>query len=218
MALPYELVRGLMVLEMLTFVLLILPLPMAWRKKVLLSLSQSSTPKTLKKVHQIVMVLVVILFADSLARSFRTTYYHQHPDRDFLKDSHADSHLHARMFYAQRNMYLTGFTLFLSLILRSFIRSLVDILLVEEKMEVLKKQAGGQTKEYLRLVEQNDDKGTQIASLEKELAALRKTVTSSEAVLKQAKAQQEEYLRLSDRYNELEKKFEQREHESKKEL
>lgn len=36
--------------------------------------------------------------------------------RDALsKDGHAEMHVHLRMFYAQRNMYLTGFTLFLAL-------------------------------------------------------------------------------------------------------
>lgn len=32
-----------------------------------------------------------------------------------MRDSRTESNFHARKFYAQRNTYLTGFTLFLSL-------------------------------------------------------------------------------------------------------
>ena len=42
----------------------------------------------------------------------------------------------ARKFYSQRNMYLTGFTLFLSLILNRTYMMILDVLRLEEKVKV----------------------------------------------------------------------------------
>ena len=51
---------------------------------------------------------------DSLTRSLRVKKGHD-DDEYILRDAHSDTQRHAKMFYSQRNMYLTGFTLFLAL-------------------------------------------------------------------------------------------------------
>ncbi|KAF9924264.1 hypothetical protein BGZ65_008439 [Modicella reniformis] len=63
-----------------------------------------------------------------------------------------ESGVAARRFHSQRNMYLTGFTLFLSLILNRTFFLILDLLASEEKVEVIKKQASQQSKEYERVL------------------------------------------------------------------
>lgn len=67
-------------------------------------------------VLKIVYALVAILFADSLSQTLR---YRR--DVHYAVDSAASLQLHASLFYAQRNLYLTGFTLLLSVILNRFL-------------------------------------------------------------------------------------------------
>jgi hypothetical protein len=64
-------------------------------------------------------------------------------------DQVKDSFLHAKLFQAQRNMYLTGSVIFLSLVLNRFFSLIVELQKNEEKTEVLKQQAAKTTKEYL---------------------------------------------------------------------
>jgi LPS sulfotransferase NodH len=97
------------------------------------------------------------------------------------------------MFYAQRNLYLTGFTLALAFVLVRHFK------LVTETTEL---------HAQLRAVEdQGPDRRRANKAIMEELELLREKSKTSEAALSQAKAQQEEYLRLADRYNELEAKL-----------
>lgn len=68
-------------------------------------------------------------------------------------DVHSESLHRARTFYAQRNLYLTGSVVFLTLILNRFQAMLVDVFKSDERMSVLKKQADQTAKEYLKLLE-----------------------------------------------------------------
>lgn len=85
----------------------------------------------------------------------------------------------ARKFYSQRNMYLCGFTLFLSLILNRTYIMILEVLRLEEKIKKLEadKKAGGD------------------AALKKENEALKRDL---EALKKQAEGLQREYNRLGD--------------------
>lgn len=96
----------------------------------------------------------------------------------------------ARKFYSQRNMYLCGFTLFLSLILNRTYTLVIEVLRLEEKVKQFEGPSGkakaGKT----------GDAG--------EVAKLRKELDSKDVDLKtlkkQAEALQREYNELSDKY------------------
>lgn len=93
----------------------------------------------------------------------------------------------ARKFYSQRNMYLCGFTLFLSLILNRTYALILDVLRLEEVVSSLRKEsnAGG-------------DPAAEILKLKKELE--RKDM-DLQAVKQQAEGLSREYGELSDRYS-----------------
>jgi B-cell receptor-associated protein 31 len=102
----------------------------------------------------------------------------------------------ARKFYSQRNMYLTGFTLFLSLILNRTYVLILDTLRLEEKLKLYEgdKNAGGKEGEKL-------DEGyriNQIGDLKRQLEKKDKEVA---AIKKQAEGLQREYDELSAKYN-----------------
>ena len=102
----------------------------------------------------------------------------------------------ARKFYSQRNMYLTGFTLFLSLILNRTYMMILDVLRLEEKVRMYEgdKKAGG--KEGAKLDE--GYRADQIGQLKRELGKKDKEL---EAMKKQAEGLQKEYDSLSVKYN-----------------
>lgn len=102
-------------------------------------------------VMKIVFIFVFVLFMDSLNRVIKVDEITENvPHHD-----HGSSlNIAARRFHAQRNMYLTGFTLFLSLILNRTFFMILDLLSSEEKMEVIKKQASQQRKEYDRVLDE----------------------------------------------------------------
>ena len=101
----------------------------------------------------------------------------------------------ARKFYSQRNMYLCGFTIFLSLILNRTYTMILDVLRLEEENRRLKgdssvdkgKSAGGP-----------DDAGNmgEIGRLKRELAAKDRDI---ETLKKQSQGLTDEYNRMGDK-------------------
>ncbi|KAJ3079517.1 hypothetical protein HK102_003731 [Quaeritorhiza haematococci] len=139
-----------------------------------------------------------------------------HGSHEVKTDVRADTFLHAKLFYAQRNMYLTGSYLFLSLILYRFHGMIMELIKNEQKCEAVTKQAAQAQKEYMRLLDKDKENETKIEELKKSLEVAEKKAKETDIILKQAKAQNDEYMRLADRYNELEKRLEQRGGEVKK--
>lgn len=100
----------------------------------------------------------------------------------------------ARKFYSQRNMYLCGFTLFLSLILNRTYTMILDVLRLEEENRRMKgdpavskgKSAGGL---------QNAGDSGEIGKLKREIAAKDRDI---ETLKKQAQNLSNEYNRLGD--------------------
>lgn len=112
------------------------------------AISKSKFAVRIQYVIQIMFIIVLILFIDSLQRSFKTQEKHDNQEHGHKHDSF----LHAKLFQAQRNMYLTGSVLFLSLVLNRFFAMILDLATNEAKTEVLKQQAAKTTKEYLVLM------------------------------------------------------------------
>ncbi|KAG0240729.1 hypothetical protein BGX31_001709 [Mortierella sp. GBA43] len=205
MSLSYTMVFSLLMTE--------LPLPFKWRKGLLNFLATSRFIGNIQYAMKIIFIFVFILFIDSLNRVIKV--------EDKLNeggDHHHHHDTHAKRFYAQRNMYLTGFTLFLSLILNRTFFLIVDLVKSEEKMEVIKKQAEQQSKEYKRILDSE-------TALRKELEELRENASNHastkqdlENLKKQAAQQQKEYLRLADENIEMEKLLKGTKSESKKDI
>jgi len=204
MTLYYSLVFGLLVSEMFIFVLLILPLPLKWRKSIFTFLSRSPLIAQLQYGLKITFIFVFILFVDSLNRMWRVQEEASHQDGHHIHDVRTETNLQARKFYSQRNMYLTGFTLFLSLILNRTYVLIIDQMKAEEQLEVLKKQATNQSVEYTRLNGSESELQKKLAELTQELENEKVKSRDFETLKKQAQGGQDEYMKLADKYNELE--------------
>ena len=109
---------------------------------------------------------------------------------------HERLEVQARKFYSQRNMYLCGFTLFLSLILNRTYTMILEVLRLEEKV----KQYEGtdrKTKESEKLAVAG--KPAEIARLK---AELEKRDRDIETLKKQAEGLSREYNELCEKYGE----------------
>ena len=102
----------------------------------------------------------------------------------------------ARKFYSQRNMYLCGFTLFLSLILNRTYMMILDVLRLEERIKRYEGDPSVKGKDSAGLA--NAGRAGEIGTLRRELEQKEKEL---QAMRKQSQGLQREYHNLSDQFN-----------------
>ncbi|KAI8058289.1 B-cell receptor-associated protein 31-like-domain-containing protein [Syncephalis plumigaleata] len=214
MTLYYTIIFGLLVGEMATLLLYIAPLPLGFRKRMFTILSRSDVVARLEYSLKIIFIFVFVLFLDALNRMWRTQADLE--KRDSLPDARTDTNLHLKMFYNQRNMYLTGFTLFLSLVVARLHTIMVKMTEREEEFDRIKRSTAVQSTDQLKLQEVNEHQAREITELQDKLKETERRARDADTLKKQADQQHQEYMRLTDRYNELEKRLEGREDEVRK--
>lgn len=194
MTLYYTLVFLLLVAEMTLFMLLILPLPFTMRRKVFTFISESPIVAKVQYWLKITFVFILILFIDSVNRVYRVQVELAAATENTGASApaimgHERLEVQARKFYSQRNMYLCGFTLFLSLILNRTYMMILEVLRLEEKMKQYEggdkntKQAeklamAGEPGEIARLKREVKLRDDDIATLKKQAAGLHKEYDS----------------------------------------
>ncbi|KAI8141676.1 B-cell receptor-associated protein 31-like-domain-containing protein [Fennellomyces sp. T-0311] len=142
MTLYYTLVFLILLLEILYFFVLMLPLPTEWRKKLFRFISRSPIMGRVKYTLKIVFGFIIVLFTDSVNRlwTIDATLLQMGGEVDVksvagsqtINDARTDASYSARKFYAQRNMYLTGSTLFLTLIIRHAYDMTVELVRLQD--------------------------------------------------------------------------------------
>ncbi|RIB18538.1 B-cell receptor-associated protein 31-like-domain-containing protein [Gigaspora rosea] len=193
MTLYYSLVFVLLIAESIAFLFLILPFPYSWRRAMLRWISQSQLVTQSQYVLKFAFIFVFILFLDATNRTYNVQ---SETKDDHIIDARSEATIHAKKFYNQRNMYLTGFTLFLSLILNRTYVLIVDLLKSEDQLEA-------------KALEKK------VETLTSELNEEKKKSRDFDNLKKQASQQNDEYVRLSDSYNKLLGKQENREDDKK---
>jgi len=196
MTIHYSLTFFLLASEMATFCILVAPLPFPVRKRLFSFLSTSVIVAKIAYGLKISFIFVGILFLDALQRMFRVT-----AETDLAKsgkgampDIRAETNMHARKFYAQRNVYLTGFCLFLSLVLTRTFYIILELIHTQEEYAKLKQQ-GGNAK--------SAEAEKEITELKKKLAAREAKELDFETLRKQAAQNGQEYDRLATELNTL---------------
>lgn len=107
---------------------------------------------------------------------------------------HERLEVQARKFYSQRNMYLCGFTLFLSLILNRTYIMILEVLRLEEKLKHIEgTEKDAKQSEKLAVAGEPGE----IARLRKEIARKDQDI---ETLKKQAAGLHREYDALSEKY------------------
>ena len=139
---------------------------------------------------KITFIFILILFLDSVNRVYRVSQDVEEARAD-IATGQGRSELQARKFYSQRNMYLCGFTLFLSLILNRTYVLIVDVLRLEGKVRAYESESTGVKKAGLK----NQD---EISALREEL---RLKEQDFEILKKQSEGLSNEYNKLGDQIN-----------------
>jgi len=201
MTIYYSLTFMLLAAEMVTFCLLVSPLPYTVRKRLFSFLSRSPIIAKIAYGLKISFIFVAILFADALQRMFRITSevdLARSGKGGIIADVRSESSFAAKKFYAQRNVYLTGFCLFLSLVLTRTFSIILDLLHTQEEYANLKKNTYSNSRAS---GVQNEDAANEIASLKKQLEEAKKTQRDFDILKKQASQNNAEYNRLATELN-----------------
>ncbi|PYI00950.1 BAP31 domain protein [Aspergillus sclerotiicarbonarius CBS 121057] len=198
MTLYYSLVFCLLVFEMAVFMGLIIPLPFTVKRKLFTFISESPIVAKLQYGLKITFIFILILFIDSVNRVYRV----QLELASFGKEGGAMGaaalgtdrmEVQARKFYSQRNMYLCGFTLFLSLILNRTYTMILDVLRLEDRVRLLDGDKKAGSKDSARLAQAGD--AGEIGRLKQELEAKDRDI---ETLKKQCEGLTREYHKLGD--------------------
>ncbi|KJY02493.1 bap31 domain protein [Zymoseptoria brevis] len=199
MTLYYSLVFGLLVFEMVVFVSLIVPMPFAVKRKLFTFISENPLIAKLQYGLKITFIFILILFIDSVNRVYRVQVeLAQAKHQGGAAGSVAGTErmeVQARKFYSQRNMYLCGFTLFLSLILNRTYVMILDTLRLEAEV---KKLTGKDSAKTSSGIGEAGELG-EISKLKKEL---KKRDQDIETLKKQTEGLNREYQRMGDAVSE----------------
>lgn len=145
----------MLVFEMAVFCLLVLPLPFTWRRSLFLFINTSPIIAKLQYGLKITFIFILVLFIDSVNRVFKVSDEGTKQVDVGMRDQYRTD-IQARKFYSQRNMYLTGFTLFLSLILNRVFVLVNDTLKMQDKLDNIKinEDTSQKSKAYLEEIDQ----------------------------------------------------------------
>ncbi|KZS89349.1 hypothetical protein SISNIDRAFT_458843, partial [Sistotremastrum niveocremeum HHB9708] len=184
---------------MVTFCLVVAPLPYKIRKRLFHFLSESPIVGKVAYALKISFIFVAILFIDALQRMFRITAEAEMSKSggQAVQNVQTETNIAARKFYAQRNTYLTGFCLFLSLILTRTFYIILDLIHTQEEYAKLKQATASQSKSNIS----SDEKDKQIAELKKKLAANDASARDFDTLKKQAAQNAQQYDELAEKYN-----------------
>jgi len=189
MTIYYSLTFLLLASEMVAFCIFVAPLPFKVRRRLFRFLSESPMVAKIAYGLKISFISVAILFLDAVQRMFRITTEVEAAKHNGqgIQDVRTETSFAARKFYAQRNVYLTGFCLFLSLVLTRTFYIIQDLIHVQDEYAKLKKAAASTSRGNVAA----DDHTKEIEKLKKDLETLKG----------QARSQAAEYDRLADQYN-----------------
>lgn len=202
MTVYYTLTFFLLAAEMVTFCIIVAPLPYTVRKPLFTFMSENALVAKIAYALKISFIFVGVLFVDAVQRMLRITAEIESakadPHNHSLHNAQNETSLAARRFYAQRNTYLTGFCLFLSLILTRTFYIILDLLHTQAEYAKLKQSTSSKGSKGSA-----QDKDAEIKELKAKLAAAEGKSKDFDIVKKQAAQQAAEYDRLATEYIEM---------------
>ncbi|EJY57455.1 AAEL003130-PC [Aedes aegypti] len=229
MSLVWSLIASFLYVEIFIVLMLVLPVasPQRWQRffksRFLAMLSRQA------QTYFYLLLFVLVLF---LLEAIREMRKYSHVGELPTADPAAEQHLNVgmqhsmRLFRAQRNFYISGFAIFLSLVIRRLISLITSQAQLLAQSEASMKQAQSATAAARSLLSQQkkedetgdkpkpsapsadevsaDELKKRIAELESELNRERK---DKEAMKSQSESLNREYDRLTEEYSKLQKKI-----------
>lgn len=198
MALHYQLVFALLIVEIVYVTLLITPVRRV--RRLLVWFGKSQLFQHLLYLNKITMCFVFILCLDAGYRMLKASKEDRRSERMDM-----DALLHSKLFYAQRNFYMTGFTLLLDFVIMRMQHMVTKLERFAVHRQALEKQGKGASDEYMRLQEENTALKKEIKEYGQLKEEVEKKEKQAEALIKQNKGLEAEYDRLLEEYNQLKK-------------
>ena len=212
MSLQWTIIASFLYAEIAIVLLLTLPIasPSRWQKffksKFLAYISGQASIYFLILIGVLVLCLLDAIREMQKYSSIEATE-HQHLD--------AEMQGNMRLFRAQRNFYISGFALFLLVVIRRLVQMISELATLLAQAEANYRQAQSATVTARSLLEKQgegdeqnqkelEELRSQILNLEKELSKEKK---DKEAVKSQAESLNREYDRLTEEHSKLQKKL-----------
>ncbi|KNE58291.1 hypothetical protein AMAG_05100 [Allomyces macrogynus ATCC 38327] len=224
MSIPNRLALILLITEIIVFLILVLPMPRSVRKTITKFITQSWIVTKLVTAFRWTFIFLALLFIDSFTRQYKMTkeraevieeghYHHQHGNLGIIT---GDLDPRAKLYYAQRNMYMVGFALFMMVVLDRYRAVLLELVQSEEQVAELTVQYASHKRQLRTLLDERGDAAAAAPTMPAAVTAVpddveelvrKRVAEETKKVKEQADANFAQYLELSDRYNELEGKF-----------
>uniref|UniRef100_A0A182J513 Endoplasmic reticulum transmembrane protein n=1 Tax=Anopheles atroparvus TaxID=41427 RepID=A0A182J513_ANOAO len=221
MTLVWGIIASFLYLEIFIVLLLVLPLrsPQQWHRffksRFLAMLSRQA------QTYFYLLLAVLVLFLLEAIREMRKYSSNDH--------THTETHLNVemqhsmRLFRAQRNFYISGFAIFLSLVIRRLVSLISGQAMLLAQAEASMKQAQSATTAARTLMNQQKEgdkgdskaktsgEGPNVDELKKKITDLESELTKErkdkEAMKSQSESLNREYDRLTEEYSKLQKKI-----------
>jgi len=145
-----------------------------------------------------------LLFLDAIREVRKYSEANVNDSSAFAHLAQADAVLHMRLFRAQRNLYISGFALFLWLVIRRMVQLISREAQLSASAEAAMRQAQGAARaaEQMAAGNEGDEKSAKIMEELKE--KLRKAEIDRDAMKKQSEGLKREFDQLTERLQEKE--------------
>lgn len=173
------------------------------------------------------VLLMLVLFAESIHSTYK--FSNVKFDMSLRNNPQAEIQAHMKLFRAQRNLYITGFSLFMLILLKRLVTLISRQATLEASHEAVMKQAKGASEQAKKLLDENEKliKGkrkessededekeklkSQVNELKSQLRDKEEKLASAgknlDAMKKQSDGLSNEYNRLAEEHNKIEKKL-----------
>ncbi|CAK5014000.1 unnamed protein product [Meloidogyne enterolobii] len=216
MTLQWTIIAFILYAEIFVLLILMLPWirPTMWKKVFNSRIVHSF--KNFSNVYAYAFIFVLLLLFVDATREVRK-YSHIDIAKEIPARADADAVIHMRLFRAQRNLYISGFSLLLALVIRRIVTLLARCAYLELAAEAAMKQAEGAGKAAKDLMDKSDGKETETdkklrEDLKEMNLKLKKAETDRDAMKAQSENLQEEYERVTAKLREYERFWDIAEH------
>ncbi|XP_063164060.1 B-cell receptor-associated protein 29-like [Candoia aspera] len=157
MTFQWSAVAGFLYGEIALLLLLCVPLisPVRWNKIFIIPI-WNKIANYWNKAFLTIIVILIVLFLDAVREVRKYSNVHLNEDSTHSSSHSAFDHIHMKLFRSQRNLYISGFSLFLWLVLRRTV-SLITLLAKEMEAEVaLKTEVANSNEVARKCLEENE--------------------------------------------------------------
>lgn len=219
MSLQWTLIAGFLYAEIFVVLLLVLPIasPRRWQKLFKSRFLQAVTNQA--SWYFALILFILVLFLCDAIREMRKYSSAEEADKHAHLD--AEMQVNMRLFRAQRNFYISGFSLFLSLVIRRLIILISDQAVLLAQSEAALKQAQSATSTAKELMSRkgsgevaqnssNEAHDKEVTELKEKLKTLERELNhekkDKEAMISQSESIKKEYDRLLKEHGKLQEK------------